>query len=40
MLGDRRLTSAVEFNQPYIKPYLRRVEANQFLQELEGLLLR
>ncbi len=40
MLGDRRLPFAVEFNQPCIKPQLRRAEVNQFLEELEGLLLR
>ena len=40
MLGDRRLPFAVEFDQPCIKPQLRRAEANQFLQELERLLLR
>jgi hypothetical protein len=40
MLGDRRLPFAVEFDQPCIKPQLRRAEANQFLEELEGLLLR
>jgi hypothetical protein len=40
MLGDRRLPFAVEFDQPCIKPQLRRAEANQFLDELEGLLLR
>ena len=38
MLGDRRLPFAVEFDQLYIKPQLRRAEANQFLEELEGLL--
>ena len=37
---DRRLSFAVEFDQPCIKPQLRRAEANQFLEELEGLLLR
>ncbi len=40
MLGDRRLPFAVEFDQPWIKPQLRRAEANQFLEELEGPLLR
>ena len=40
MLGDCRLPFAVEFDQPCIKPQLRRAEANQFLEELEGLLLR
>src|SRR5438552_12603938 len=40
MLGDRRLPFALEFDQPCIKPQLRRAEANQFLEELEGLLLR
>jgi hypothetical protein len=30
MLGDRRLSFAVEFDQPWIKPQLRRAEANQF----------
>ena len=40
MLGDRRLSFAVEFDQLCIKPQLRRAEANQFLEELEGLLLR
>jgi hypothetical protein len=40
MLGDRRLPFAVEFNQPRIKPQLRRAEVNDFLEELEGLLLR
>jgi len=40
MLGDRRLPSAVEFDQPCIKPQLRRAEANKFLEELEWLLLR
>ena len=39
MLGDRRLPFAVEFDQPWIKPQLRRAEANQFLEELERLLL-
>jgi len=34
------LPFAVEFDQPCIKPQLRRAEANQFLEELEGLLLR
>ncbi|MGA8658839.1 MAG: hypothetical protein WB586_22115 [Chthoniobacterales bacterium] len=32
MLGDRRLPFAVEFDQPCIKPQLRRAEANKFLQ--------
>jgi hypothetical protein len=40
MLGDRRLPFAVEFDQPCIKPQLRSAEANQFLEELEWLLLR
>jgi hypothetical protein len=40
MLRDRRLPSAVEFDQPCIKPQLRRAEANKFLEELEWLLLR
>ena len=40
MLGDRRLPFAVEFDQPWIKPQLHRAEANQFLEELEWLLLR
>ena len=40
MLGDRRLPFAVEFDQPCIKPQLRRTEANKFLEELEWLLLR
>ena len=40
VLGDRRLPFAVEFDQLCIKPQLRRAEANQFLDELEGLLLR
>jgi len=40
MLGDRRLPFAVEFDQPCIKPQLRSAEANQFLDELKGLLLR
>ena len=40
MLGDRRLSFAVEFDQPCIKTQLRRAEANQFLEELERLLLR
>ena len=40
MLGDHRLPFAVEFDQPYIKPQLRRAEASQCLEELEGLLLR
>jgi hypothetical protein len=40
MLGDHRLPSAVEFDQPCIKPQLRRAEANKFLEELEWLLLR
>jgi hypothetical protein len=40
MLGDRRLPFAVEFDQPRIKPQLRRAKENQFLEELEGLLLR
>jgi hypothetical protein len=40
MLGDRRLPFAVEFDQLCIKPQLSRAEANQFLEELEGLLLR
>jgi hypothetical protein len=31
MLGDRRLSFAVEFDQPCIKPQLRSAEANQFL---------
>jgi hypothetical protein len=31
---------AVEFDQLCIKPQVRRAEANQFLEELEGLLLR
>jgi hypothetical protein len=37
-----RATAAVcgRFDQPCIKPQLRRTEANQFLEELEGLLLR
>jgi hypothetical protein len=35
MLGDRRLPFAVEFDQPRIKPQLRRAKENQFL---EGLL--
>jgi hypothetical protein len=38
MLGDRRVPSAVEFDQPCIKPQLRRAEANKFLEELEWLL--
>ena len=40
VLGDGRLPSAVEFDQLRIKPQLRRAEANQFLEELEGLLVR
>jgi hypothetical protein len=40
MLRDRRLPFAVEFDQLCIKPQLRCAEANQFLEELEGLLLR
>src|SRR5262249_12282372 len=40
MLGDRRLPLAVEFDQQCIKPQLRSAEANQFLEELEWLLLR
>jgi hypothetical protein len=32
VLGDRRLPFAVEFDQPCIKPQLRRAEANKFLQ--------
>ena len=40
MLADRRLPFAVEFGQPWIEPQLRRAEANQFLEELEVLLLR
>jgi hypothetical protein len=40
MLGDRRLPFAVEFDQSCIKPQLRSAEANQFLEELEWLLLR
>ena len=40
MLGDRRLPFAVEFDQPCIKAQPRRAEANQFLDELEGRLLR
>ena len=40
MLGDRRLSFAVEFDQPCIKTQLRRAEANQFLEELERLLPR
>jgi hypothetical protein len=40
MLGDRRLPFAVEFDQLCIKPQLSRAEANQFLEELEWLLLR
>jgi len=31
---------AVEFDQPCIKPQLRRTEANTFLEELDWLLLR
>ena len=38
MLGDRRLPFAVEFDQLWIKPQLRCAEANQLLEELEGLL--
>jgi hypothetical protein len=40
MLGDRRLSFAIEFDQPCIKIQLRRAEANQFLEELERSLLR
>ncbi len=40
MLGDRRLPFAVEFDQFCIKPQLRCAETDQFLKELEGLLLR
>jgi hypothetical protein len=40
MHGDRRLPFAVEFDQPCVKPQLRSAEANQFLDELKGLLLR
>jgi len=40
MLEDRRLSFAVESHQLYVKPQLRRAKANQFLKELEGLLLR
>src|SRR5262249_55620886 len=40
MLGDRWLPFAVEFDQLWIKPQLCRAEANQFLEELKGLLLR
>jgi hypothetical protein len=40
MLGDHRLPFAVEFDQPCIEPQLRCAEANQFPDELEGLLLR
>ena len=40
MLANRRLPFAVQFDQPWIKPQLRRAEANQFLEEVEGLLLR
>ena len=40
MLGDRRLPFAVEFNQSFIKPQLRRAEGKQFLDEFKGLLLR
>jgi hypothetical protein len=40
MLGDRRLPFAVEFDQLWIKSQLCRTEANQFLDELKGLLLR
>jgi len=39
-LGDRRLPFAVEFDQPCIKPQLRRAEGKQFLDELKRLLLR
>ncbi len=39
MLGDRRLPFAVEFDQVWVNPQLCRAEANQFLKELEGLLL-
>jgi hypothetical protein len=39
VLRDRRLPFAVEFDQPCIKPQLRRAEANKFLQQLEWLLL-
>jgi len=35
-----KYSATVEFDQPCIKPQLRRAEANQFLQELEWLLLR
>ena len=35
-----RLSFAVKFDQPCIKTQLRRAEANQFLEELERLLLR
>ena len=34
------MSFAVEFDQPCIKTQLRRAEANQFLEELERLLLR
>lgn len=34
MLGDRRLALAVKFDQPCIKPQLRRAEPNQFLEEI------
>jgi hypothetical protein len=37
---EERLSFAVEFDQPCIKPQLRSAEANQFLEELEWLLLR
>jgi hypothetical protein len=40
MLGDRRLPFAVAFDQPRIRPQLRRAAVNHFLEELEGLLLR
>ena len=35
-----RLPFTLEFDQPCIKPQLRRAEANQFIEELEWLLLR
>jgi hypothetical protein len=37
---EERLSFAVEFDQPCIKPVLRSTEANQFLEELEWPLLR
>ena len=40
MVGDRRLPFSVDFDQVWVNPQLCRAKANQFLKELEGLLLR